>query len=193
MASRMTASERREQVMAIAAKEFAQTGLHGTSAETIARRADITQPYIFRLFGNKTNLFNAVVEQAFDNMTQQMLNASQDLTGVEALMAMGSHYKTLVKDEVALLLQLQGFAACGDPKVRVVVWGAFERQWKAVADRSGLDPLGVKVFMSLGLLLNDLAALGVDGTESAWASHTRTPIPEDLYLAISTLSGHSTE
>ena len=49
----MTADERRAQLLAIAAEEFAAGGLHGTSTETIARRAGITQAYVFRLFGSK--------------------------------------------------------------------------------------------------------------------------------------------
>ncbi len=52
----MGASQRREQVLAVAEEEFAATGLHGTSAETIARRAGISQAYVFRIFGTKKQL-----------------------------------------------------------------------------------------------------------------------------------------
>jgi AcrR family transcriptional regulator len=40
---RMSGQERRQQVLRIAAEEFADGGLHGTSTEVIARRAEITQ------------------------------------------------------------------------------------------------------------------------------------------------------
>jgi AcrR family transcriptional regulator len=39
----MSGERRREQVLQIAAEEFAEGGLHGTSTEAIARRAGITQ------------------------------------------------------------------------------------------------------------------------------------------------------
>src|SRR5690349_9931908 len=48
---RMTGRERREQILGIAAEEFATAGLYGASTETIARRAGITQAYVLRLQG----------------------------------------------------------------------------------------------------------------------------------------------
>ena len=62
--SRMPAAERRELIIQAAAIEFAGRGLHGTATEDIARRAGITQPYVFRLFGTKKALFIAVVEHS---------------------------------------------------------------------------------------------------------------------------------
>ena len=49
----MPGARRREQVLRIAAEEFAEGGLHGTSTEAIARRAGITQAYVFRMFSTK--------------------------------------------------------------------------------------------------------------------------------------------
>jgi AcrR family transcriptional regulator len=52
-ATRHTAEERREAVLEAARYEFAQHGMHGASTDAIARRAGISQPYLFRLFGTK--------------------------------------------------------------------------------------------------------------------------------------------
>ena len=62
-ATRMTADERREAILEAARGEFASTGFHGTSTETIAERAGISQPYLFRLFGTKKELFIASVRR----------------------------------------------------------------------------------------------------------------------------------
>jgi len=62
---RMKASERREAVLAAAVTEFAARGLAGTSTEDVARRAGISQPYLFRLFPTKKALFLALVERCF--------------------------------------------------------------------------------------------------------------------------------
>ena len=35
---------------------FAVTGYHGTPTDTLARRAGISQPYLFRLYGTKKDL-----------------------------------------------------------------------------------------------------------------------------------------
>ena len=40
-------------------------GLHGASTDAIARSAGISQPYLFRLFGTKKELFIAVIERCF--------------------------------------------------------------------------------------------------------------------------------
>jgi len=45
----MTASHRREMVLQAALIEFAARGLDGSSTQDIARRAGISQPYLFRL------------------------------------------------------------------------------------------------------------------------------------------------
>ena len=74
----MSGQDRREQVLRIAAEEFAAGGLHGTSAEVIARRAGITQAYVFRMFGTKKALFIDVVMAAFGRMTDGMRDAARD-------------------------------------------------------------------------------------------------------------------
>ncbi len=61
----MSAEERRETVLEAAVVEFAARGLAGTSAEDVARRAGISQPYLFRLFPTKKALFVALVERCY--------------------------------------------------------------------------------------------------------------------------------
>src|SRR2546430_8464212 len=45
---RKSAEERREEILRAALVEFAERGLHGASTEEIAKRAGISQPYVFR-------------------------------------------------------------------------------------------------------------------------------------------------
>jgi len=58
--------ERREEIIEAAFDAFSETGLDGTSTETIARRVGISQPYLFRLFGTKKELFVAAVERCLE-------------------------------------------------------------------------------------------------------------------------------
>lgn len=183
--SKMTAAERRAQILAIAAEEFALGGLHGTSTETVARRAGITQAYVFRLFGTKKNLFIQVVQAAFDQLTGAMRDAAGDGTGLAALSAMGRTYDALLADRTALLLQLQGFAAASDPEVRDAVRDSFAGMWHLVADTTGLDPVTVKSFLAFGMLLNNGAALEVREVEEPWAHGVRTRIQPGLFTHIS--------
>ena len=56
---RMPAEQRRELVLGEAMAVFAAHGYAGTSTEEVARRAGISQPYLFRLFPTKKALFLA--------------------------------------------------------------------------------------------------------------------------------------
>lgn len=177
----MSGPDRRQQVLQIAAEEFADGGLHGTSTELIARRAEITQAYVFRMFGTKKALFLEVVVAAFDRMTEGMREAAGARTGRDALALMGARYNDLLADRTSLLLQLQGFAACGDSEVRDAVRGSFARMWQMVAETTGLDAVTIKAFLAFGMLLNNGAALQVGELDEPWAEGVRTRIRAGLF------------
>ena len=182
----MSGPDRRQQVLRIAAEEFADGGLHGTSTEVIARRAEITQAYVFRMFGTKKALFLEVMVAAFDRMTEGMSEAAGDETGRDALALMGGQYNDMLADRTSLLLQLQGFAACGDPEVRDAVRDCFGRMWQTVAGTTGLDAVTVKAFLAFGMLLNNGAALEVAALDEPWAEGVRTRIRPALFDHITT-------
>jgi AcrR family transcriptional regulator len=177
----MSGPDRRQQVLGIAAEEFAGGGLHGASTERIARQAEITQTYIFRMFGTKKALFLEVVVAAFDRLTQAMRHAAGAETGLDALTRMGGRYNESLADRTSLLLQLQGFAACGDAEVRDAVRDSFGRMWQTVADITGLDPVTIKAFLAFGMLLNNGAALQVAELDEPWAQGVRTRIRPGLF------------
>ena len=166
---RMTADERREQLLAIASEEFALRGLHGTSAETIARRADISQPYLFRLYGTKKGLFVAAVKGAYRRVAEAFTQASGGLSGRESLFAMGNAYTELLTERTALLIMLHGFAACDDADVREIVRTEFGMLWRTVESVSGEPPEQVRRFLATGLLLNTAAAMDVANLDEPWA------------------------
>ncbi len=175
---RMTGADRRKQILGIASEEFARTGFYGTSVEVIARAADISNPYVFRLFGTKRGLFIAVVEAMFDEIVENFNRAAAELGGTDALIAMGEMYRTLVReDRTFLLIQLHGFAACDDPEIRAAVQTGFGRMWHAVQSRSGADDVTVKQFLSLGMMLNDMAAMDLWNLNEPWAEACVAVLP----------------
>jgi AcrR family transcriptional regulator len=179
--TRMSGTERRSQVLRIAAGEFADRGLHGASIEAIAREADITQAYVFRMFGTKKALFLELVGAAFDRFSDGMAQAAGDMRGLDALALMGAQYYESLADRTTLLLQLQGYAACGDGEVRELVRARLGRMWDTVAGITGLDPVTVKSFLAFGMLLNNAAALDVDELDEPWAAGVRTRIKAGLF------------
>ncbi len=180
----MSGGERRAQVLALAAEEFASHGLHGASTEVIARRAEITQAYVFRIFGTKKALFLEVVKAAFGRVCDGMYAAADDETGLDALTRMGAQYYELLADRTGLLLQLQAFAACGDEEVREAVRGQMAQLWETVSGVSGLDPVTVKSFLAYGMLLNNAAALQISDLDEPWAVGLGTRIQPGLFAHI---------
>jgi AcrR family transcriptional regulator len=181
MAARMSGLERRSQVLGIAAGEFADHGLHGASIEAIAHEAGITQAYVFRMFGTKKALFTELVGAAFDRFSDGMSQAAEGAQGLSALALMGARYYELLADRTTLLLQLQGFAACGDSEVRDLVRARLARMWDTVADTTGLDPVTVKSFLAFGMLLSNVAALDAGELDEPWARGVRTRIHPGLF------------
>src|SRR6478672_2400283 len=115
--TRKTADERRAAVIEAAAAEFALAGLAGTSTDDIARRAGISQPYLFRLFRTKRDLFLATVEHCFARTEQVFTEAAVGDTPEQRLQAMGLAYCALLADRTKLMMQMQAYAACGDDEV----------------------------------------------------------------------------
>ncbi len=181
MAPRGTASERRQAIRQVAARAFAERGLHGVSVDTIAREIGISEAYVFRLFGTKRALFIDVVTRAYDTMTKSMSAAAGSSTGPEALVRMASEYTTMIADPERLALQLQGLAACSDPIVREAVREAFRKLWIEAEVVSGVHPVGIKIFMAVGMLTKDLAALDLADADPSWTERTGVDIPLSVF------------
>src|SRR4051794_28879170 len=118
---RLTAEERREDIIEASKHEFARTGFHGTSTEDIARRAGISQPYLFRLFKTKKELYLILADRCFDRVQGAFAGAVATVPREEALDAMGETYGELLGDHELLLLQMQLYAASDDPEIRAKV------------------------------------------------------------------------
>ena len=86
---RKTADERREEILAVALEEFGEHGLDGTSTDTIARKAGISQPYLFRLFGTKKELYLETVRRCLRETLELFQEAAAGKTGEDALDAIG--------------------------------------------------------------------------------------------------------
>ena len=83
------AATRRQDVLDAAVAEFAQHGFHGASTPAIARRAWISQPYIYALFPSKKALFTAahtrVIERIRDRDVEHVLAAGGGVAAAAGL------------------------------------------------------------------------------------------------------------
>lgn len=167
--TRMDPDERRDQVIAAALVEFAEGGLAGTSTEAIAVRAGISQPYLFKMFGTKRDLFIAASKRCFDNVAQTFTHAAEGLAGEEALNAMGHAYYGLIADRENLMAQLQMYAACNDLQVRECARDGFRKLYQLVERASGAPVEALATFFARGMLCNVSTALGLGEIDEPWA------------------------
>jgi AcrR family transcriptional regulator len=168
-ATRQSAEQRRETVLAAAIEEFARGGLGGTSTQTIAERAGISQPYLFRLYPTKKELFLAAVERTHRRIVEQFEAAVGDRSGDDALKAMGAAYGELIADRTFLLMELASYAACDDEDVRAVSRRGFRDVWYAVERLSGASPEEVQKFYAFGMFWNVVTAMQLGEVHERWA------------------------
>jgi AcrR family transcriptional regulator len=166
MSTRLSADERRDEVIAAAAIEFAAGGFAGTSTGSIARRAGVSQPYLFQLFGTKQELFLAAVRDCFARIGLRFEEAARaaradslDAHGILEEMGM-AYTRLLLADRDLLRLQLHAYAACGDPEVRAAVRDGFFALWRRVAGLAGCDPITLHTWFAEGMLINVIASVG---------------------------------
>jgi len=167
---RKSAEERREAVLVAALEEFAARGLEGASTDAIAAKAGISQPYVFRLFGTKKELFKMVIARCFRETLETFQQAAEGKRGEDALEAMGTVYvERLLADRVRLRGQMQAYAACDDPEIREVVrdgYGDLVAYVERVAD---LPQEQISRFFATGMLLNVITSMGLEDLSEPWA------------------------
>ena len=170
VSERKSATERRDEILEAALVEFAAHGLDGGSTEAIARAAGISQPYVFRLFGTKKQLFIATVERCMRGTLDMFHTASAGLKGEDALHAIGEAYvERLASDPTYLHSQMQAYAASGDLEIREVVRRGYGELVDYVERVSGVPADRVAHFFAKGMLLNVIASMDLLQAEEGWA------------------------
>jgi AcrR family transcriptional regulator len=166
---RQTAEQRRESILDAAMVEFGLKGLHGASTDDIARRAGISQPYLFRLFRSKHELFLSTVERCFARTEQTFREAATGDTPKERLHAMGRAYCEMLADRPKLMMQMQAYVACEDAAVRDTVQRCYEHLYHEVCHLAGAPPEAMREWFSVGMFLNVMAAMDAPAITKPWA------------------------
>jgi AcrR family transcriptional regulator len=171
---RHTAEERREEVLRAAVMRFGKTGLHGTSTEIIARDVGVSQPYLFRLFGTKKELFMAAVRWGFGHTTEEFREAGEGATDQhDAFRRIGLAYEQLIADGRILGIQLQAYASTDDPEIQAVVEDGFGQIVTEIVRHTDATPDQLAAFLGRGMLMNVASSMGVLSAETGWAALIR--------------------
>jgi AcrR family transcriptional regulator len=159
---RRSGDERRRHVIDAAIATFAAEGYHGASTTLIARRAGISQPYIYALFENKRALFLAAYHEVAERIRARLVAAAEGRDDSEERMrAMGEAYLAMIGDTPEVLCQLQAYAAAGDPALREPIRDEFVRLVEAVREAADVTREEAAFFFAGGIFVAIASALGV--------------------------------
>ncbi len=169
---RLTAEERSEAILREATREFAAYGFHGASTSTMARHLGISQPYIFKLFGTKKELFLATLERVYERVERAFRDAAERARreGRYPLQIMGDAYIQMLNERADLQLMLQGFATAGEPDVQAFVRRRYTEIFELVQQVSGASMEECRAFMATGLLLTVTAVADLS-QEAFWPEY----------------------
>jgi len=170
--TRRSAAERRGEIIEIAIEHFALKGYNGTSTDVVAREAGISQPYLFRLFHTKRELFLACHDVMHGRIAETFAEAARGLPPEERVPAMGKAYSDLLADRTSLLFQMQSYAASSDPEIQARVRERYADLVRQVGEATGAAPAELWSFFANGMLLNVIAALNLEvlAPSEEWAA-----------------------
>ena len=175
--TRKSAEERRAQIIALAMEQFALGGYRGTSTEAIARQAGISQPYLFRLFKTKRELFLACSDLCDARILATFREAAAGAPAGEVLPAMGKAYVQLLQDRTMLLFQMQAYST-SEPEIRAYVRENYRELIRNVAALAGVEEKETWEFFAHGMLLNVIASLDLAAIaeRDEWACAWSAPL-----------------
>ncbi len=106
--ARMTATERRAQLLEVSRRLFAEKGFEGTSVEEIAARAEVSKPVVYEHFGGKEGIYAVVVDREIQALTSALTSALDE----------GGHPKVMVERSALALL---GYIEDSEDGFRILV------------------------------------------------------------------------
>jgi AcrR family transcriptional regulator len=173
--SRMTAAERREQLVRISRGLFAERGFDGTSIEEVAARAEVSKPVVYEHFGGKEGLYAVVVDREVRSLLasmQEALTAGHPRVLLEqAALALLDYiesstdgFRILVRDSPVGSGSGSFVSIIGDVASRV------EHILGAELESRGFDPDAAPMYAQM--------LVGMVGATGQWWLDTRTPSKE---------------
>lgn len=101
---RLSAAERRAQLIEVGRSVFAERGYEGTSVEVVAERAGVSKPILYEHFGGKEGLYAVVVDREIEHVVSVISAAISEGTPRERVEAAALGFLRYVEERP------QGFA-----------------------------------------------------------------------------------
>jgi AcrR family transcriptional regulator len=166
--SRLSAADRREQILDVATAVFGERGYSGTTTDQVAQAAGISQPYVVRMFGTKEKLFLEVLQRALDTLFRAFREALPDPgDGSVPQQRLGGAFVDLVGEVGVHRTLLHAFTSGNDPVIGAAARAGFVGIYRFLRDEAGFSPDDISSFLGHGMLLSVL--LGIE-LPSVWGT-----------------------
>lgn len=98
---RLSAADRRVQLMEVGRGVFASNGYEATSIEEVAQQAGVSKPIVYEHFGAKEGLYAAIVDREMDDLVARMSESISQGTPRERFESAVLAFMTYAKEEPA--------------------------------------------------------------------------------------------
>jgi len=140
MSMRLTAPERRLQLMRVGLEAFAHNGYHGTSMNDVADAAGVTKPVLYQHFESKRELYLALLDEVGRQMITAITDATVAAEDGKSKTELGfTAYFRWVHDDRAAFLLLFGSGARRDEEFNVAVRQITEAAAESIAPMIAID------------------------------------------------------
>lgn len=186
---RMTASERRTQLVEVAKGVFAELGYDGASVEEIAARAKVSKPVVYEHFGGKEGIYAVVVDRESTRLLHMIASRlSPDIGGRQQVYASAmafldyieanpDGFRVLTRDSPSGFADVSGGGMAGllsdvSAKAEQILAGFFTQ--------SGVDESAAPLYAH--------ALVGMVVHVGAWWAEVREPPKEDVASHLTALA-----
>lgn len=148
---------RKEEILEAGLEVFAELGYYNTTTALIAEKAGISQPYVFKFFKTKEELFEAALDRAYERIVQSFQKVHADSAHlVDAMIEAYEELSTSHPNEIAL--QVIGLSV-PEASIKEVTRRGLQRIRKDVLDQfksAGIANANYEVstFLARGILCN---------------------------------------
>lgn len=179
---RLTAAERRSQLISVGRAVFAERGYDATSVEEIAERAGVSKPIVYEHFGGKEGLYAVIVDRELEQVTADVSHAISEGSARDRLGGATLAFLKYVKE------QPDGFAVLSrDAPANVGMASLLaevgERVGKIFATefkRAGYDPKAAPIYAQ--------ALIGMVTFVGHWWTENRRQSIEDVASHVTALA-----
>ncbi len=183
----MTAAERREQLIDIARRLFADRGFDGTSIEEISARAEVSKPVVYEHFGGKEGLYAVVVDREIHRLLEKMQDS---LTAEEPRMLLEQAALALLdyiedsSDGFRILVRDSPIGSASGSFVSIIgdIASRVEHILAAEFQARGFDAKAAPMYAQM--------LVGMVGTTGQWWLDARKPAKEVVAAHLVNLAWH---